>query len=79
MYAIAGEGLAAVERIGLMFLMLRVIRSDIAWKNWEIECELEGLLLRETIEEPDEGDLIGKAKPVMRAPTLAELHEIFLG
>ncbi len=41
--------------------------------------ELEGLLLRETIEEPDEGDLIGKAKPVTRAPTLAELHEIFLG
>jgi len=41
--------------------------------------ELEGLLLRETIEEPDEGDLIGKAKPVMRAPALAELHEIFLG
>src|SRR5271165_762543 len=41
--------------------------------------ELEGLLLRETIEEPDEGNLIGKAKPVMRAPTLAELHEIFLG
>ena len=30
--------------------------------------ELEGLLLRETIEEPDEGDLIGKAKPFMRAP-----------
>jgi hypothetical protein len=24
-------------------------------------------------------DLIGKAKPVMRAPTLAELHEIFVG
>ena len=41
--------------------------------------ELEGLLVRETIEEPDEGNLIGKAKPVMRAPTLAELHEIFLG
>jgi hypothetical protein len=41
--------------------------------------ELEGLLLRETIEKPDEGDLIDKAKPVMRAPTLAELHEIFLG
>jgi hypothetical protein len=35
------------------------------------------LLLRETIEEPDEGDLIGKAKPVMRAPTLAKLREIF--
>jgi hypothetical protein len=34
--------------------------------------ELEGLLLRETIEEPDEGDLIGKAKPVMRAPTFAK-------
>jgi hypothetical protein len=41
--------------------------------------ELEGSLLRETIEEPDEGDLIGKAKPVMRAPTLTQLHEIFLG
>jgi hypothetical protein len=41
--------------------------------------ELEGLLLREAIEEPDEGDLVGKAKPVMRAPALAELHEIFLG
>jgi hypothetical protein len=41
MYAIAGEDLAAVERIGLMFLMLRVIRSDIAWKDWEIECELD--------------------------------------
>ena len=40
--------------------------------------ELEGLLLRETTEEPDEGDLIGKAKPVMRAPTFAKLHEIFL-
>jgi hypothetical protein len=41
--------------------------------------ELEGLLLREAIEEPDEGDLVGKAKPVMRAPALGELHEIFLG
>jgi len=41
--------------------------------------ELEGLLLREPIEEPDERDLIGKAEPVMRAPTVAELHEIFLG
>jgi hypothetical protein len=39
---------------------------------------LEELLLRETIEEPDEGDLVGKVKPVMRAPALAELHEIFL-
>ena len=36
-------------------------------------------MLRETIEEPDEADLVGKAKPVMRAPALAELHEIFLG
>ena len=41
--------------------------------------ELEGRLLREAIEEPDEGDLVGKAKPVMRAPAIAELHEIFLG
>jgi hypothetical protein len=30
-------------------------------------------------EEPDEADLVGKAKPVMRAPALAELREIFLG
>ena len=37
------------------------------------------MLLRETTEEPDEADLVGKAKPVMRAPALAELHEIFLG
>ena len=36
--------------------------------------ELEGLLLREPIEEPDESDLIGKAEPVMRAPTVAELE-----
>jgi hypothetical protein len=36
-------------------------------------------LLRKAIEEPDEGDLVGKAKPVMRAPAHAELHEIFLG
>jgi hypothetical protein len=41
--------------------------------------ELEGLLLREAIEEPDEGDLVGKAKPVMMAPAPAELHEIFFG
>jgi hypothetical protein len=41
--------------------------------------ELERLLLRETTEEPDEADLVGKAKSVMRAPALAELHEIFLG
>jgi hypothetical protein len=27
----------------------------------------------------DEGDLAGKAKPLMRAPALAELREIFLG
>ena len=39
--------------------------------------ELEGLLLREAVEEPDEGDLIGKPEPVMRTPTLAKLHEIF--
>ena len=38
------------------------------------------MLLWKAIEEPDEGDLVGKAKPVMReAPALAELHEIFLG
>ena len=30
--------------------------------------ELERLLLRETVKEPDKGDLIGKAKPVMGAP-----------
>ena len=41
--------------------------------------ELKGLLLRETVKEPNEGDLVGKAKPVMRAPALAKLHEIFLG
>ena len=40
--------------------------------------ELGRLLLRETTEEPDEADLVGKAKPVMRAPALAGLHEIFL-
>ena len=41
--------------------------------------ELEWLLLREATQEPDDGDLVGKAMPVMRAPTLAELREIFLG
>src|SRR5215471_16058269 len=41
--------------------------------------ELEGLLLREAIKEPHERDLIGKPKPVMRAPAPAELHVIFLG
>src|SRR5258708_13697557 len=41
--------------------------------------ELEWLLLREATQEPHEGDLVGKAKPVMRAPALAELHEIFFG
>jgi hypothetical protein len=41
--------------------------------------ELKGLLLREAIEEPDERDLVGKTKPVMRAPAPAELHAIFLG
>ena len=41
--------------------------------------ELKGLLLREMVKEPNEGDLVGKAKPVMRAPAFAKLHEIFLG
>jgi hypothetical protein len=41
--------------------------------------ELEWLLLREATQEPHEGDLVGKAKPVMRAPAPAELHEIFFG
>ena len=41
--------------------------------------KLEGLLPRKAIEEPDESDLVGKAKSVMRAPAPAELHEIFLG
>ena len=40
--------------------------------------EFEWLLLRKAIE-ADEGYLIGKAKPVMRAPASAELHEIFFG
>jgi hypothetical protein len=38
--------------------------------------ELEWLLLRKAIEEPD---LVGKAKPVIRAAAPAELHKIFLG
>ncbi len=41
--------------------------------------ELEGPLLREATQKPHEGDLVGKAKPVMRAPPPAELHEILLG
>jgi hypothetical protein len=41
--------------------------------------ELEWLLLRETVKERDEGDLVRKTKPVMGAPSLAELYEIFLG
>ena len=41
--------------------------------------EFKGLLLRETVKEPNEGDLVGKAKPIVRAPALAKLHEIFLG
>ena len=41
--------------------------------------ELEWLLLREATQEPHEGDLVGKAKTVMRAPAPAELHEIFFG
>jgi hypothetical protein len=41
--------------------------------------ELEWLLLRKATQEPHEGYLVAKAKPVMRAPALAELREIFLG
>jgi len=41
--------------------------------------ELDWLLLRKAIEEPDEGDLVGKAKPIIRAAAPAELHKIFLG
>jgi hypothetical protein len=40
--------------------------------------ELEWLL-REATQEPDEGDLVGKPKPVMRAPAPAGLYEIFFG
>jgi hypothetical protein len=36
-------------------------------------------MLWKAIEEPDKGALVGKAKPVMRAPAFAELHKIFLG
>jgi hypothetical protein len=35
--------------------------------------ELEWPLLRETVKKPDKGDLVGKTKPVMGAPALAEL------
>ena len=31
------------------------------------------------VKEPDKGDLVGKTKPVMGAPALAQLYEIFLG
>jgi hypothetical protein len=41
--------------------------------------EFKGLLLPETGKEPDEGDLVRKAKSVIRAPALAKLHQIFLG
>ena len=63
---------AAFAMLGLRFCLRR------AEANQFLE-ELERLLLRETIEEPDEADLVGKVKPVMRAPAHAELHEIFLG
>ena len=41
--------------------------------------ELKGPLLRETAQEPDEGNLVGKAEPIMRVAALPKLQEIFLG
>jgi hypothetical protein len=40
---------------------------------------LEWLLAGEAIKQPHESDLVGKAKPVVRAPALNDLHLIFTG
>jgi hypothetical protein len=49
------------------------------YQHAEPRARTAWLLLRKAIEEPDEGYLVGKSKPIMRAPALAKLREIFLG
>lgn len=46
---------------------------------YQLVEDLERLLPREAIKEPNEGELVGKAKPVVGAPTLADLCGVLLG
>ena len=77
---ITGDGLLMLGDRRLPF----AVEFDQPYIKPQLRCTeankfLEELVLRKAIEEPDEGYLVGKAKPVMRAPASAELHEIFLG
>jgi hypothetical protein len=54
-------------------------RNALSVSHEGLRADSERLVDSETVKEPNEGDLVGKAKPVMRAPALAKLHEIFLG
>jgi hypothetical protein len=80
---ITGDGLLMLADRRLPF----AVEFDQPYIKPQLRCteankfleELEWLLLRKAIEEPDEGYLVGKSKPIMRAPALAKLREIFLG
>jgi hypothetical protein len=80
---ITGDGLLMLADRRLPF----AVEFDQPYIKPQLRCteankfleELEWLLLRKAIEEPDEVTLLGISKPIMRAPALAKLREIFLG
>lgn len=57
---------------------VRKLRTGCESRSDGIE-KLERVLLREAIEEPDEGNLVVEPQPIVRPPALADLHEIFAG
>jgi len=76
---ITGDGLLMLADRRLPF----AVEFDQPYIKPQLRCteankfleELEWLLLRKA----DEDYLVGKSKPIMRAPALAKLREIFLG
>jgi len=40
--------------------------------------DLKWLLLLETIEQPDEGNLVARAEPLVRTTAFTDLHQVFV-
>jgi hypothetical protein len=45
----------------------------------EVVEDLEGLLLRKSVQQPNEGQLVGEAESVLRPAALADLRQVALG
>jgi 2-keto-3-deoxy-galactonokinase len=80
---IAGDGLLVLGD-GLLAFAVELYQARVnsqlrRAEAHELVGRLEWLLLGKPIEETDEGNLVGEAKPIVGAPALANLPQVFFG